>query len=125
MKQYWIVAPMDCPESAGKVSLRTNASTLGDGLAQPRGEGRNQRGEAVPAPAQPQGFGYVPDASWAKKITHVFTTKAAAEAAAQDVAGKYPKTLFGVFGVTTTFETTTPTVIQKQFNEDGELVVKS
>lgn len=52
-----------------------------------------------------------------------FTTEAAAEKHAAELAEKSPKTLFAVLGVLKVFETTVPTVIEKRFNDKGELIL--
>lgn len=52
-----------------------------------------------------------------------FTTEAAAEKYAAELAEKSPKTLFAVLGVLKVFETTVPTVIEKRFNDKGELIL--
>lgn len=122
IKQFWIVAPVECPERAGAAAQRM---TFGAQEApRPRADRNRIQMEAEAAPVANDGFGYVPDSAWTKKITHVFTTKTAAEEAAKDAAAKQPKVMFGVFECQTVYETTTPQVIQKQFKETGELVVK-
>lgn len=52
-----------------------------------------------------------------------FTTEEAAERHAAELAEKSPKTLFAVLGVLRVFETTVPTVIEKRFNDKGELIL--
>lgn len=52
-----------------------------------------------------------------------FTTQEAAEACAKDLAERTPKVLYGVLGVISLFETSKPTLIEKKFNERGELVL--
>lgn len=132
MKPFWIVAPLNVTEAAGRSGNRVGVQNGAAGLdfaVEPRGTARErerQRAQQteVPAPAVDAGFGYVPDSKWTKSITHVFTTQGAAERYATELAEKNPKTLYGVFGCGNTYETTTPTVITKYFNESGELVVK-
>jgi hypothetical protein len=58
-------------------------------------------------------------------ITMAWNTKSAAENYAKEMAGKNPKTAYGVFSCVDVFETTVPEVIEKQFNDQGELVVKA
>lgn len=53
----------------------------------------------------------------------VFDTEEAAEQYANEQAAKIPKTLFAVMGVLKVFETTQPTVIEKRFNDKGELIL--
>jgi hypothetical protein len=57
-------------------------------------------------------------------ITLAWNSKTAAESYAKEMAGKNPKTAYGVFSCVDVFETTAPEVIEKQFNDQGELVVR-
>lgn len=130
-KIFWIVAPMSCPEASGRSGSRigqTSNQAFAEAVAQrPRRDGRDRAAigaEDEVAPLQNDGYGYVPDPKWTKSISHVFTTQEAANRHAEDLASKSPKTLFGVFGVGNVYETTTPVVITKSYNADGELVTK-
>jgi hypothetical protein len=76
---------------------------------------------AEPAPAEEQGYGYTILRDDAKDMNMAFTTAAAAEAYAKHQAELNPKTLFGVFSCDKVFETTTPTIIEKSYNDAGEL----
>jgi CubicO group peptidase (beta-lactamase class C family) len=69
------------------------------------------------------GFGFTILREDRKDMDLVFTSNAAAEAYAKEQAEKNPKTLFGVFSCTKVFETTTPTIIEKTYNDAGELLV--
>lgn len=57
-------------------------------------------------------------------ITLGWNTKTAALTYAKEQASKNPKTAYGVFSCSDVFETTVPEIIEKQFNEAGELIVK-
>jgi len=52
-----------------------------------------------------------------------FTTDEAAQAYAKEQAAKNPRVLFGVLTVTSVFETGEAPVIEKKFNQAGELVL--
>lgn len=57
-------------------------------------------------------------------VTLAFTSHEAAKNYAQQEAKKNPMTQYGVFGCGEIYETTAPTVIEKQFNASGELILK-
>ena len=52
-----------------------------------------------------------------------FTTKAKATEYAKYQATMNPQKLYGIFACEQVFETTTPTVLEKKFNDAGELVL--
>jgi hypothetical protein len=99
---------------------------------QPRAEGE-LRGFAagLQQPAQPQrrraGYGYhVKQADRDDKSGQiVHTSEEAAQAYAKELAARFPKVLFGVFSCVRVYETTEPQVIEKSFNDGGELVIES
>lgn len=100
--------------------------------------GAVQQEELAPAPAQPRrrdaglqlnidreegnsGYGFAmlrPNV-----ITFAFTTEQAAKDYATDLAAKNPQTTYGVFGCIGVVETTRPQVIEKKFNDSGELIL--
>jgi hypothetical protein len=55
------------------------------------------------------------------QIAH--TTEEAAERYAEELAAKTPGVMYGIFVCSKVFETTTPSVITKKFNDSGELVL--
>jgi hypothetical protein len=77
------------------------------------------------APQQKKGFGYFvkPGDRDDKSGQIAHNTREAAEAYAQELASKSPGVMYGVFDCIKIFETTTPQVITKTYNEGGELVV--
>jgi hypothetical protein len=75
------------------------------------------------APQGDQGYGFYIHRDDLKDMNAVFTTELAAENYAKEQAEKNPKTLYGVFGCVKVFETTTPTIIEKTYNDAGELLV--
>lgn len=56
-------------------------------------------------------------------ISLAFTSEDVAKAYAKQMAAKNPQTAYGVFGCTSVVETTVPTVVEKNFNSSGELVI--
>jgi hypothetical protein len=113
IRQFWLVVPLDVKDDGSRVGGGTAAQGDFAEAVQPR------RNNVPAAPAEGYGFGI--QSADLKRMRNAFTTKAAADAYAKNQAELQPKTLFGVFGCLGTYETTTPTVIQKTFNEDGEL----
>jgi len=69
------------------------------------------------------GYGYYLQSLDRKDMDMAFSTEQAAERYAKEQAELQPKTLFGVFSCVKVFETTTPSVIEKQYNDAGELLV--
>jgi len=57
------------------------------------------------------------------RIEEYFVTEAEALQRCEALAIQKPLTPFGVFGITHIRETAVPTVINKHFNSEGELVV--
>ena len=107
--------------------------------AQPRRDGRRfEAADALrlnvvddpeqPAPQPPNdgdgGYGYTILRTSRADMNVAFTTPEAAERYANEQAQLNPKTLFGVFTCIKVFETTTPSVIEKVYNDAGELVLK-
>jgi hypothetical protein len=82
---------------------------------------RNDAPEQAPLPDP--GYGFVIQREDRKDMDTAFTTREAAEAYAKHQAECFPKTLFGVFSCDVVFETTTPSVIEKKYNDAGELLV--
>jgi hypothetical protein len=117
IRQFWLVVPLDIKEDGTKIGATVGG--LQDFAQEVDGLGRRRPAAQPALPAEGYGFGI--GSSDLKRMKQAFTTKAAADAFAKNQAELQPKTLFGVFGCLGTYETTTPTVIQKQFNEDGEL----
>jgi hypothetical protein len=114
----------------------------------PRARGRNQRpmtigaageqpvlnnwiqqaGNAARQPKQKKaGYGYFvrPGDRDDKSGQVAHTSKDAAVGYAQELAAKNPKVMYGVFECIRVFETTTPTIISKSFNDGDELVIES
>lgn len=57
-------------------------------------------------------------------IKHYFVDRDAAMQGVKDLATKNPMRQFALFEPTAIFETTTPNIIEKQLNEQGEVVLK-
>lgn len=107
----------------------------------PPNNGNNWGNEPVAAPARPQpraprglqneieleevpsqGHGFYLTTKESKEIL-AFTTKEKAAEYAKTQAALNPSKLFGIFGCEQVFETTEPTIIEKKFNDAGELVL--
>lgn len=115
IRQFWLVAPLDIKEDGPVGRIQGNDLGFAQDAARPR--------RAAPEEIQvaPPGYGFKIASADIKRMQMGFTTEQAAKDYAKNEAEKNPKVLFGVFGCNTTYETTTPTIIQKSFNQDGEL----
>lgn len=80
--------------------------------------------EAPPQQQVLKGRGFYLSSESKKSFQKGFTTEEMAVAEAEKQAELFPKTPFGVFACIKIFETTTPKIIEKTFNEAGELRVK-
>ena len=112
-----MVVPLDIKEDPHGVKMFAPQQDMAMELepARPRGQ------RELAAAATTAGYGFKILGSELKRINMAFTNRQLADDYAKEQAEKNPKTLFGVFACDGTFETTTPTVIRKAFNEDGEL----
>lgn len=116
IRQFWMVVPLDIKEDPhGGKMYATMPDMAMD--AEPARPARLTRAE----PQVTAGYGFKILGSELKRINMAFTNRQLADDYAKEQAEKSPKTLFGVFACDGTFETTTPTIIRKAFNEDGEL----
>lgn len=123
IRALWFVIPMDLAEDGNKARIVAGNNQQGFGgfdVAQPVRPRRDAAPQVAPEPAT-IGYGFALTAKDTKGITHAFTTEQSARDYAQELASKAPKTLYGVFGCMGTYETAVAPVIQKKFNEDGEL----
>jgi hypothetical protein len=119
IRRFWLVAPLDIKED-------TTQGRVGNNIAFPEEvrPARIARGEAqLEAQAVNTGYGFKIQSADIKRMNTAFTSEDAAQTYAREQAEKNPKVLFGVFGCSGTYETTTPTIIKKSFNEDGELTL--
>jgi len=74
------------------------------------------------APVADQGYGFELGRE-DRNNNMVFTSEEAAERWAREQAALNPKVQFGIFSCGKVFETTAPVVIEKKFNDAGELLV--
>ena len=88
-------------------------------FGQPRVENEGQPNQIVG-----RGKGFYLDRNSRNKFEKVFTTRELANEEAKKLAQSTPKVPYGVFTCTEVYETTSPEVIEKQFTEAGELVIK-
>jgi len=129
LRRVWFVLPLD-------LAMDHNKGEFGPELeleVQEAPMPRNNRGRGLGignalepepvalAPQPPEGRGFYLDANSKKQFDKAYTTQEFAEAQARLRAEKEPKRPFGVFSCVSVFETTVPTVIEKEFNENGEL----
>lgn len=82
-----------------------------------------RRGLAQPRPRN-AAIGCFIGSSDKREFDRAFYSEEAAQTYAREQATLRPKTPFGVFSCIGIYETTTPSVIEKEFNTDGELRVK-
>lgn len=122
INRWWIVAPLDLKGNAK--FWYGNPIPEEDRVqeAAPRAARRNALDEEVQI-GNDGGFGQGLETKEAREVM-IFTSENKANEYAEDLAGKRPKELFGVFSCVQVFETTTPQVIRKQFNDSGELKIK-
>ncbi len=104
-RKLWFVVPVELDMDAGKGEIYPDGGGIG--------------GLAAEGPA-----GYFLANTAKKSFDRVFYSQHAAEDYARSQAETSPKTQFGVFECGNIFETTTPTIIIKEFNDAGELRVK-
>jgi len=109
---------------------------LGQMPQAPRGQRGFRNFDVGPAPeelvaAEPNpiyleadGFGQELIRSELRDPVIVFSTQEIAEVHAKELATKNPKVLYGVLGVLSVYETGEAPVIEKTFNNAGELVLK-
>jgi hypothetical protein len=123
-RPLWFVSPVIVDEDQNKPQIfpeRGQAEIGEDDVAPQPARARN----AQPPQPQPATVGYGFTMGRTQKVEIAFTTKNAAIEYAKQQASKTPTIAYGVYGCVDVFETTAPTVIEKQFNEGGELVLKS
>jgi hypothetical protein len=124
ISRLWFVIPNDIKgtgqtwQGAGQPNVR-----LDDFRIEPA-RPRAARGAPVEEPEAPadSGVGLYLSPKESKEIV-AFTTKTKATEYAKYQATMNPQKLFGVFSCDQVFETTTPNVLEKKFNDAGELVL--
>jgi hypothetical protein len=131
--RMWLVVPLDVAADPNKLVLVNGIGRdPGFGLqeAQPaRAQPDNRRAERRPqvivedSPAEDSGYGFFPDSKTKNDIV-VFTSEGKAKTYAEEQAALKPTRLYGVFKCGDIFETAQPTIITKQYNDAGELVLK-
>lgn len=125
----WFVSQLGIAEDGNKPRpelnqpLRMQADDGGAQPAQPRAaRGRLQAEFGAEAGVnQTNGYGFHMQRT--NVITLAFTTEEAAKEYAKTQAAKNPQTTYGIFGCVGVVETTVPTLIEKQFNASGELIL--
>lgn len=129
-KQFWLVLPLTLKIDPNKGEI----FPPNEGFAQEEGPQRDRAArfrndllQPPPAPARPQGngpVGFYILAGDRKHLDAAFYTHEAAMNHATDLASLSPKTPFGVFQCVGIFETAQPTILEKEFNAEGELRLK-
>lgn len=126
--RIWFVAPNelkgDGKQWRGPDNVVQGRGEDGGGFAQevrPR-DARRAQPVALDAPEADEGYGFGITSADAKGIM-AFTSKARATEYAKYQATMQPTKLFSVFACEQMYETTTPAVIEKKFNDAGELVL--
>ena len=135
MREY-MVCRLGRPEDTTKPRLQQEGLNLEDMEQEvPRAAPQARRNERVPRPIlddfvanrnHPRnGHGYYvkPADREDKSGQIVHTNEESAVAYAKELAAKNPKVLYGVFTCVRVFETTEPNVIEKSFNDSGELII--
>lgn len=120
IRRFWLVAPLDIKEDSNQARIQGGGG-LQDFAIEANPRHRAGRGLEVEAPAVNAGYGFKIQSADIKRMNTAFTSEEAANLYAKDQAEKNPKVLYGVFNCAGTYETTTPTIIKKSFNDDGEL----
>lgn len=87
-----------------------------------RNEAPRNIDEEVEAITADPGYGMYLSSKETKEFM-AFTTKEKAKQYAKYQAGLNPSKLFGIYSCEQVFETTEPTIIEKKFNDSGELVL--
>jgi len=84
---------------------------------------RNRNFDFEPVVLQPAGdYGFKIAAATYRNMNQAFTSRKAAQLWAKEQAEKNPKVMYGIYECVQVFETTTPTIIEKKFNDAGELI---
>lgn len=130
VKQVWFVIPSefksDGKEWHGAEQAGNNRDQMGFAEVAPRRDARGNRvaprNEEEAQVAVDDGFGFGIATADAKGIM-AFTTKGKAQEFAKHQASMNPTKLYGVFECSELYETTMPSVVEKQFNDAGELVI--
>lgn len=121
-RPLWFVSPVIVDEDQNKPQLFPERGQVEVNIDDEAPQPARARNAQPPAPAT-VGYGFTMGRN--QKVEIAFTTKAAAIEYAKQQASKTPTIAYGVYGCVDVFETTAPTVIEKQFNDGGELVLKS
>lgn len=126
VNRIWFVIPNELkgdgrqwrgPENV--VQARDGQQDFAEAVARPR----NRNAPPVAdVPEADEGFGFGITSADAKGIM-AFTSKTRATEYAKYQATMQPTKLFSVFACEQMYETTTPAVIEKKFNDAGELVL--
>lgn len=141
IQRLWFVLPLDMHEDDNRPRINPQQEIQQDIEAPPLRQGRRELGRpgaieafmvnqiaGAPQPIGNQqrnnGYGFHLTSASRKELDIVFTSAEMAEAHAKERAEREPKRPFGVFSCQAIYETTTPTVIEKEFNNAGELRVK-
>jgi hypothetical protein len=126
VNRMWFVIPSDI-KGDGRTWLGPNAvTTNGDFGEAPQPARPRERAprNVDPEPTIDPGHGFYLLTKEAKEIV-AFTTKGKAEEYAKHLATMNPQKLFGVYECGQLFETTVPEVLEKKFNDAGELVLNT
>ena len=125
--RYWYVFGLDVTSDPNGAIF---AQVAGEQMeAQPAPARRNNRdqgfarieGEA-PRLGNDGGYGFKVSQQVHRTMNQVFTSKASAQLYAKEQAEKNPKTMYGIYECIQVFETTTPTIIEKKWTDNGELI---
>lgn len=126
VRQMWFVIPSDIRGNGQQWQGPENISR--DRWAEPpraeppaRARGRNAVAEEDSAPTD-TGVGIFLSPKESKEIV-AFTTKSKAAEFAKHQATMNPQKLFGIYTCEQVYETTVPAVLEKKFNDAGELIL--
>jgi hypothetical protein len=119
--RLWFVIPNGLAGDGRQWWGPDNAPQVAERLEPARANRRNDPPADLDAPAD-TGYGLYLASKETKEIL-AFTTKEKAQQYAKYQAGLNPSKLYGIYSCEQVFETTEPTIIEKKFNDAGELVL--
>lgn len=119
--RFWYVFNLEVQSDPNAVIF---AQVQGEPVAQ-AAPARNNRGlrlDVNGVDGVAGGYGFKIHGTTHRNMNLAFTSKQAARTYAKEQAEKNPKTMYGIYECCEVFETTTPTIIEKKFNDANELI---
>jgi len=116
-RQLWFVFPLDLK---GDSNSPLFAQANGEFAQEVRVDGRGRL--VPPRDLEPIEYGFKIASNHREDMMKAFTSYKSAQLYVKETAEKHPKTMYGIYSCIGVYETTVPTIIEKKFNDAGELV---